>query len=290
MGMKKACGIAYRRTGSGEPLLLIHGTGGSHAVWNPVLDLLAHERDVVAVDLPGCGASPRHALRGALTNASVAGLLREFAEEIGLERPHVAGASLGGQVALLLGAQGFARSVVAFSPTGFYTAGEARRLRLVVSSLRLSARLALPLAPLLARSAAGRQVLLGTSYGKPAAVPPEAALDTVRSLALSTSVGDMLRRANRELPGGGLASTPEAAAHPNVGIVEGLADVPLTIAWAEKDIFLPARMAARARRAFPHARHEIIAGAGHLTTWDAPARVADLLLESSLAATGATAP
>ncbi|WP_171162909.1 alpha/beta fold hydrolase [Streptomyces sp. I05A-00742] len=289
MGMKTACGVAYRRTGSGEPLLLIHGTGGSHSVWNPVLDFLAHERDVVAVDLPGCGASPRRTGDGPLTNASVAEHLAAFAEEIGLERPHVGGASLGGHVALLLGARGLARSVVAFSPTGFYTAGEARRLRALVSALRLSARLALPLAPRLARSAAGRQLLLGSSYGKPAAVPPEAAVDTVRSLALSTSVGDMLRRANRELPGGGLACTPEAAAHPNVEIVEGLADVPVTIAWAQKDVFLPVRMAARARRAFPHARHEVIAGAGHLATWDAPSRVADLLLESSLAATGAGA-
>ena len=43
--------------GAGEPLLL-RGTGGSVRVWAPVVERLAAHRTVVAVDLPGFGASP----------------------------------------------------------------------------------------------------------------------------------------------------------------------------------------------------------------------------------------
>ena len=45
--------------GAGEPLLLIHGTGGSLRVWDPLLERLAARRTVIAVDLPGFGLSPR---------------------------------------------------------------------------------------------------------------------------------------------------------------------------------------------------------------------------------------
>ena len=50
--------LNYHRAGSGEPLVLIHGIGSRWQVWEPVLDRLAAERDVVALDLPGFAASP----------------------------------------------------------------------------------------------------------------------------------------------------------------------------------------------------------------------------------------
>lgn len=46
------------RLGAGKPLLLIHGLGGSWRSWNTLLAALAEERDVIAVDLPGSGATP----------------------------------------------------------------------------------------------------------------------------------------------------------------------------------------------------------------------------------------
>ena len=49
--------LNYERRGSGEPLLLIHGTGSHWRVWEPVLDTLAVRHDVIAVDLPGHGGS-----------------------------------------------------------------------------------------------------------------------------------------------------------------------------------------------------------------------------------------
>jgi 3-oxoadipate enol-lactonase len=46
----------HDRGGDGEPLLCVHGSGGSHAVWKSQARL-ADERPVVAVDLSGHGGS-----------------------------------------------------------------------------------------------------------------------------------------------------------------------------------------------------------------------------------------
>lgn len=47
------------RTGSGPPLLLVHGLGSSLRNWDPVLDELSPRREVIAVDLPGFGQTRR---------------------------------------------------------------------------------------------------------------------------------------------------------------------------------------------------------------------------------------
>ena len=47
--------VAYRRTGEGPPLLLLHGGWGDSRDWRPQLTGLADEFTVVAWDAPGCG-------------------------------------------------------------------------------------------------------------------------------------------------------------------------------------------------------------------------------------------
>ena len=49
--------LAHVRRGSGPPLVLIHGIGSQWQMWQPVLDRVSREREVVAVDLPGFGDS-----------------------------------------------------------------------------------------------------------------------------------------------------------------------------------------------------------------------------------------
>ena len=50
--------LAFERRGAGPPLVLLHGIGHHWQAWLPVLDRLAAERDVIAVDFPGFGVSP----------------------------------------------------------------------------------------------------------------------------------------------------------------------------------------------------------------------------------------
>src|ERR687893_1915592 len=105
-------GLAYERLGSGEPLLLIHGTGSSMAAWKPVVPLLTTHFELVMVDLPGHGASDL--VEGASTPIDYAPLLAELLDEVGHERAHVAGNSSGGWAALELAKGDRARSVTGF--------------------------------------------------------------------------------------------------------------------------------------------------------------------------------
>ena len=73
---------------------------------------------MIALDLPG--SPPRPCRRPARARiATLTRLVREFLDGLGLERPHVAGNSLGGWIALELAQQGAVSSATALSPGGF---------------------------------------------------------------------------------------------------------------------------------------------------------------------------
>lgn len=71
------------RQGNGKPLLLLHGLGGSWRSWSPVLDSLAAEREVIAVDLPGFGATAP--LSGEVSIRTLADAVTDFSE---FQQPH----------------------------------------------------------------------------------------------------------------------------------------------------------------------------------------------------------
>lgn len=92
-------GIHYRRAGrtnSGRvPLILIHGAGGSHLYWPPEIRHLDGE-DIIAVDLPGHGASEGS---GKKTIAAYARKVIGFMDALNIEKGVIAGHSMGGAVA-----------------------------------------------------------------------------------------------------------------------------------------------------------------------------------------------
>ena len=101
--MKRAArlGLSYEQAGEGPPLVLLHGyLGDGLATWRPQLNALADEFTVVAWDGPGMGASADPA--SAFRLADYADRLADFIDALGLERPHVAGISFGGGLALEL--------------------------------------------------------------------------------------------------------------------------------------------------------------------------------------------
>lgn len=105
--------------GNGPPLVLLHGTGGSWEAWASVIPFLAPHRRVFAIDLPGLGASPQLPARSSPTVPALATAVGEWMTETDLERPHVAGNSLGGAVALELAKENRVSSATALSPIGF---------------------------------------------------------------------------------------------------------------------------------------------------------------------------
>ena len=91
--------IHWLEAGSGDPpFLLIHGFGSSTAKWLDALPLLGADRRTIALDLPGFGVSD--APRGPYSPAWLAGAVRAFCDEIGVDRAIWTGNSLGGLVAI----------------------------------------------------------------------------------------------------------------------------------------------------------------------------------------------
>jgi pimeloyl-ACP methyl ester carboxylesterase len=98
MSLEMVRSVALERTGSGDPLLLIHGTGGTRGHWDPVRDRLAAQRSLLLVDLPGHGQSPSP--RGTPSNPiGYARTLAGVLDELGHSSVHVAGNSVGGWTA-----------------------------------------------------------------------------------------------------------------------------------------------------------------------------------------------
>ena len=93
----------YEVDGSGPPLLLVSGLGGAAIGWDPVLvRALAEDHRVVTYDNRGTGLSdkPDEPYTIALFASDAVGLL----DALGIERAHVLGPSMGGMIALELGA------------------------------------------------------------------------------------------------------------------------------------------------------------------------------------------
>ncbi|MFJ4829056.1 alpha/beta fold hydrolase [Streptomyces sp. NPDC088747] len=256
--------LSYARVGTGEPLLLLHGIGHHRQAWDPVVHLLASERDVIAVDLPGFGESP--ALPEGLSHdlETMVPALAGLCEALGIERPHVAGNSLGGLLALELGREKLVRSVTAFSPAGFWSQAERRYAFGVLLAMRQAARgMPVPMVERLSRTAAGRAVLTSTIYARPARRSPEAVV--AETLALARAEG----------------FTPTLRAGTSVQFTDDLPGLPVTVAWGTRDRLLVRRQGIRAKQIIPRARLVRLPGCGHVPMNDDPALVARVILDGS---------
>ena len=180
--------------GSGTPLVLLHGVGGTWRVWRPVLPLLERWHAVFAPTLPGhCGAERLAAGVAPSIQALADGVVEQL-DRAGIDRAHIAGNSLGGWIALELARRGRARSVVVFGPAGAWRS--AARMTAVAVGMRLSfvllARQA-DRADAIARRRWARRLLLATQVGHPDRVDPAEFAASIRAMKDSRVVAPLLR-------------------------------------------------------------------------------------------------
>jgi pimeloyl-ACP methyl ester carboxylesterase len=90
--------VAFRRGGTGEAVLFVHGMAGSATTWRYVMPALAEDFTVLAPDLPGHGSSDKG--RGDYSLGALANALRDLLVALGHDRVTIVGQSLGGGVAL----------------------------------------------------------------------------------------------------------------------------------------------------------------------------------------------
>ena len=97
----KGVRIAFRRAGTGPPLILLHGGPTDSREWSRQIGPLSVSRTVVAWDMPGCGASDDPPPNW-LAPRDYADCLAEFIRALGLSHPDVIGLSFGSGLALEL--------------------------------------------------------------------------------------------------------------------------------------------------------------------------------------------
>jgi pimeloyl-ACP methyl ester carboxylesterase len=231
-------------------------------VWNPVLPALAADYDVIAVDLPGFGGSAPLPGNTAPTIENVTDAVAGFVAGLGLERPHVAGNSMGGGIALELARTGRASSATALSPIGFWRGRDRAYARAVVKATARVTPLVSPVADAVTSTTLGRALVLGHMTAHPSQWPREAAAGLTRAAASPYLRTTLDATIGWDYLGGDLS-------------------VPATIAWAEKDRLLIPRQRLRAAKALPKAKHLVLGGCGHLPFYDDPAQIARVLIEGA---------
>src|ERR1700722_17376991 len=87
--------VRYFEAGEGEPLAVLHGCGGPQ--FSRALDLLARQRRVVLLEMPGFGDQANDVHQ---EPAELAEAVAEAVAAIGVDRYHLLGTSFGGGIAL----------------------------------------------------------------------------------------------------------------------------------------------------------------------------------------------
>lgn len=262
--------IAYRETGTGPPLALLHSQGLTHREWEPVVDELAHRYRLVLPDLPLHGASedrPSHPY----SPEWLTGLVAAFLLDTCGARPLVAGHGTGAQLALRAVASGaLTPARLVLLPSALHTAPRRTTLERVARTVVRAAvvpgcdRLLARAAPLVLRPSLGDRL---TATGAPGA------RDLVRHATIDLGGnGNRVRslaRAARRWPRGEQAAI--AAAYAAMGF-------PVLLLWADADPLHPLAIAEAALPLLPDAQLRVLERTGFLVAYDDPVGVARELL------------
>ena len=253
-----------------SPLVLLHGlSSSSESAWREVVPLLADHHQVHAPGALGHRGGPS-VQRRPVTMSDVVDAAEHYLDERGLDRPHLAGNSMGAFMAVELARRGRAASVCALSLPGLWSSGDglqARALKTIRRNLAVG-RLIRPAYPLMFRSASLRRIALRDVAVHGDRLTPAqtveratASLDCdVPDVAIGLSTDDFHVAPLKPLP------------------------CPITVAWSEKDTLLPMAEYARALpERLPEAAFSVLAGVGHEPMLDDP----ELVARTILAVTGA---
>ena len=255
--------LAHGRSGSGSPLLLLHGLGSSRAAWEPIVPALAEHADVLAVDLPGFGDSPPLPDGVEPSPKALAAAVAAFLDGQGIAVPHVVGNSLGGWVALELAAIRPLASVTLLSPAGMWPGGTPSYCRVSLGATHWLSVHAGRLLSGAVETRLGRIAVLGQTHGRPTRTTPAQARTAIRAMA----------------DGPGFDATFAATLHRHYQAGEPFA-APVTVAFGSADRLLLRRRYRGVGQLPPDRRVASLPGCGHVPMADDPSAVAALVLSS----------
>lgn len=245
----------------GEPLVLIHGFSATGSVWQPLLDTLERDHEVLAVNLAGHVGGPELPEGAEVSVAALVDAVERDMDQAGFQTAHLVGNSLGGWIALELARRGRARSVVAIAPAGGWEPGtrDEKRLRtLFTRNHKLSSRM-LPRVERMMRRPRLRRILLAQVASRGDRIPASAAVQMVRDSVGCSVYFELMEAITRDGP-------PRS--------FDGIT-APVMLVWGTRDRILPPkRYSDRLRRMLPEAEWVELKGLGHMPMSDDPELVA----------------
>jgi pimeloyl-ACP methyl ester carboxylesterase len=225
------------------------------------MPMLADRFDVLAVALLGHEDSGDLPPGATMSVQSLTDAVERDMDAVGFQTADIVGNSLGGWIALELAKRGRARSVVAFSPGGGWTAGSRAEKR-IVSFLRQGHavnRWAAPRARAMMRRSVFRRLMYMRAMAHPERLHPEIAADAIRAFA-HARIPELIDRTD-----GGIQDLDRVKC-------------PVLIAWPEKDRILPYKSySGLFLHEMPHAKAVTLHDVGHVPMWDDPGLVADTI-------------
>ncbi|MGO2931679.1 alpha/beta fold hydrolase [Microbacterium sp.] len=247
--------VAWDRFGSGPPVVFLHGTPWSSALWRPLAEALATRFTVYLWDMPGYGQSSKdaaHAVDLGTQGELFAALLTEWQ----LDRPNVVAHDFGGAVALRARLLHGARyrslclvDVVALTPWGspFFT--------LVKQHADVFAQL-----PAAVHRGAIEAYIRGASH--------RGLRDDDLAMLVEPWLGERGQPAfYRQIAQADERFTDE------IESLYSTIDEPTHVVWGADDTWIPVDRAHRLQSSIPGSTLAIIEGAGHLIPLDAPAQL-----------------
>jgi pimeloyl-ACP methyl ester carboxylesterase len=256
-------GLRYHVGGSGEPIVLLHGLGGSTANWVELIPALVERFRVVSLDLPGhAGSAPLPRGAGIRDFADVvAGVL----EREGTGSALVAGHSFGGQLALRLahGRPELVRGLLLVSPAGIRTTKRGVRAVVVAATVVRPGRFVAPFRHRYASRVWYRRAIFRPWFvSDPVSLPPRAARGLLDAMPEHTNTV--------------IAGRAMLADDPRLEL-EAIA-CPVVVLWGARDAQLPLE------DAFEYARRlratlRLVADCGHLVIVERPAACLDALAD-----------
>jgi cation diffusion facilitator CzcD-associated flavoprotein CzcO/pimeloyl-ACP methyl ester carboxylesterase len=259
--------LRYRMTGTGDPVLLLHGIGQSLDDWSEQHERLAARHTVYSVDLPGFAYSDR--VPGPATLAKLAGALPAFLDALGVHEPlPVMGNSLGGAVAMKFAAD-YPDRVSALVLAD--SAGFGQEVALVLRLLTVW-----PLGALLMRPgrSASRRTVQSIFYDKE--LVTGARVDQAFALSRRASHRRTVLDVARNL---GTVSGIRAEWRKELVDALALSDLPILVVWGDHDHVLPFSHLEAATTALPRAESHVFSKTGHMPQIERPGEFATVVEE-----------
>lgn len=257
--------VRYRDTGSGEPLVFVHGVFCNGDLWRKVVPILAGDYRCIVPDWPLGSHYPPFAKNADLTPTGIAALILDFVEALGLEQPTLIGNDTGGafvQLAAAVAPERLARIVLTSCDAFENFPPVALRLP---AKLGYSPRGMFLLGQLLRPRRVQRLMYRWSTKGH---LPDDVCDSYARHGLRHPAVVRDLARVLREL-------------HPRYTLTAAEAlrrfDRPALVAWAGDDRFFPPDHGRRLAALMPRARFELVEDSRTFIPEDQPDRLASLI-------------